>query len=172
VNGYADNKDNHLKRMRRIEGQVRGITKMIESDKYCIDVLTQVAAVNKALEAVALGLLDEHLKHCVGVAVAEGGHTGAGSVRLTAEAFRIAPRDLARRLTLRQTVELVRVATDVLEERLPPLAADEDEFRVLSEAVLRFGREVAFAAATAYAGAAEDRGAWDARLEALVVDGV
>ncbi|MGD9987647.1 PucR family transcriptional regulator [Pseudonocardia sp.] len=105
-------------------------------------------------------------------AVADGGHVGTGSVRLTAEAFRIAPRDLARRLTLRQTVELVRVATDVLEERLPPLAADDDEFRVLSEAVLRFGREVAFAAATAYAGAAEDRGAWDARLEALVVDGV
>ncbi|MGD9705287.1 MAG: metal-sensitive transcriptional regulator [Acidimicrobiia bacterium] len=73
MNGYADNKDNHLKRMRRIEGQVRGITKMIESDKYCIDVLTQVAAVNKALEAVALGLLDEHLKHCVSDAVAEGG---------------------------------------------------------------------------------------------------
>lgn len=106
------------------------------------------------------------------VVVADGSHAGAGSVRLTAEAFRIAPRDLARRLTLRQTVELVRVATDVLEERLPPLAGDEDEFRVLSEAVLRFGREVAFAAATAYAGAAEDRGAWDARLEALVVDGV
>ncbi|MCF7547441.1 metal-sensitive transcriptional regulator [Pseudonocardia sp. WMMC193] len=59
--------------MRRIEGQVRGITKMIESDKYCIDVLTQVAAVNKALEAVALNLLDEHLKHCVTDAVAEGG---------------------------------------------------------------------------------------------------
>ena len=73
MNGYTDNKDSHLKRMRRIEGQVRGITKMIESDKYCIDVLTQVSAVNKALEAVALGLLDEHLKHCVTDAVAEGG---------------------------------------------------------------------------------------------------
>ncbi|GAY10971.1 metal-sensitive transcriptional regulator [Pseudonocardia sp. N23] len=73
MHGYADNKDNHLTRMRRIEGQVRGITKMIESDKYCIDVLTQVAAVNKALEAVALGLLDDHLKHCVSDAVAEGG---------------------------------------------------------------------------------------------------
>ncbi|ALE82681.1 MULTISPECIES: metal-sensitive transcriptional regulator [unclassified Pseudonocardia] len=71
--GYADTKDAHVKRMRRIEGQVRGITKMIESDKYCIDVLTQVAAVNKALEAVALGLLDEHLKHCVADAAAEGG---------------------------------------------------------------------------------------------------
>ena len=71
--GYADTKDAHVKRMRRIEGQVRGITKMIESDKYCIDVLTQVAAVNKALEAVALGLLDEHLKHCVADAATEGG---------------------------------------------------------------------------------------------------
>ncbi|MFE7203377.1 metal-sensitive transcriptional regulator [Pseudonocardia alni] len=71
--GYADNKDAHVNRMRRIEGQVRGISKMIESDKYCIDILTQVSAVNKALEAVALGLLDEHLKHCVADAAAEGG---------------------------------------------------------------------------------------------------
>ncbi|GAA4971503.1 metal-sensitive transcriptional regulator [Pseudonocardia tropica] len=71
--GYADSKDSHIKRMRRIEGQVRGITKMIESDKYCIDILTQVSAVNKALEAVALGLLDEHLKHCVADAATEGG---------------------------------------------------------------------------------------------------
>lgn len=71
--GYADNKDAHVKRMRRIEGQVRGISRMIESDKYCIDILTQVSAVNKALEAVALGLLDEHLQHCVADAAAEGG---------------------------------------------------------------------------------------------------
>jgi DNA-binding PucR family transcriptional regulator len=94
------------------------------------------------------------------------------TIRLTAEAFRIAPRDLARRLSLRQTVELVRIATDVFEERLPPLAADEDERRLLMEGVLRFGRGAAFAAATAYAAAAEDRGAWDARLEALVIDAV
>ena len=73
MNGYSDTKDSHLKRMRRIEGQVRGITKMIESDKYCIDVLTQISAVNKALEAVALNLLDEHLKHCVTDAVSQGG---------------------------------------------------------------------------------------------------
>ena len=66
----------------------------------------------------------------------------------------------------------MRIATDVFEQRLPPLAADEDERRVLVEGVLRFGRGVAFAAATAYAAAAEDRGAWDARLEALVVDAV
>ncbi|OLT05871.1 transcriptional regulator [Pseudonocardia sp. CNS-004] len=73
MNGYADDKDAYLKRMRRIEGQVRGIAKMIESDQYCIDVLTQVSAATKALEAVALGLLDEHLRHCVTQAAAEGG---------------------------------------------------------------------------------------------------
>jgi hypothetical protein len=91
---------------------------------------------------------------------------------LTAEAFRIAPRDLARRISLRQTVELVRIAADVFEQHLPPLAADAAERHELTEAVLRFGREIAFAAATVYAGAAESRGAWDARLEALVVDAV
>jgi DNA-binding FrmR family transcriptional regulator len=73
MNGYADDKAAYLKRMRRIEGQVRGIAKMIEDDQYCIDVLTQVSAATKALEAVALGLLDEHLKHCVTEAVAQGG---------------------------------------------------------------------------------------------------
>jgi DNA-binding FrmR family transcriptional regulator len=73
MNGYASEKDAYLKRMRRIEGQVRGIAKMIETDQYCIDVLTQVSAATKALEAVALGLLDEHLKHCVTQAAAEGG---------------------------------------------------------------------------------------------------
>ncbi len=75
MNGYAQDKDAYLKRMRRVEGQVRGIAKMIEEDKYCIDVLTQVSAATKALEAVALGLLDEHLKHCVMEAVAQGGTT-------------------------------------------------------------------------------------------------
>jgi CsoR family transcriptional regulator, copper-sensing transcriptional repressor len=73
VNGYAQDKDAYLKRMRRIEGQVRGIAKMIESDQYCIDVLTQVSAATKALEAVALGLLEEHLRHCVAEAAADGG---------------------------------------------------------------------------------------------------
>jgi DNA-binding FrmR family transcriptional regulator len=71
--GYSDNKDNYAKRLRRIEGQVRGISKMIEDDKYCIDVLTQISAVNSALQSVALGLLEEHLSHCVSHAVAEGG---------------------------------------------------------------------------------------------------
>jgi DNA-binding FrmR family transcriptional regulator len=71
--GYSDTKDAHLKRLRRIEGQVRGISRMVEEDTYCIDVLTQVSAATKALQAVALGLLDEHLGHCVVQAVAAGG---------------------------------------------------------------------------------------------------
>jgi CsoR family transcriptional regulator, copper-sensing transcriptional repressor len=71
--GYHDSKAAHLKRLRRIEGQVRGIARMVEEDQYCIDVLTQVSAATKALQAVALGLLDEHLSHCVVDAVAAGG---------------------------------------------------------------------------------------------------
>ena len=63
--GYSLTKDDIAARLRRIEGQVRGIGSMVEADRYCIDVLTQVAAVNKALEAVAVGLVDEHLRHCV-----------------------------------------------------------------------------------------------------------
>ncbi|TQM09939.1 metal-sensitive transcriptional regulator [Pseudonocardia kunmingensis] len=73
MHGYTQDKDAYLKRLRRVEGQVRGIAKMIDDDKYCIDVLTQVSAATKALEAVALGLLDEHLRHCVVQAAAEGG---------------------------------------------------------------------------------------------------
>ncbi len=80
MNGYTQDKDAYLKRMRRIEGQVRGIAKMIEGDQYCIDVLTQVSAATKALEAVALGLLEEHLRHCVAQAVAEGGDTAEQKV--------------------------------------------------------------------------------------------
>ncbi|KAA2264325.1 PucR family transcriptional regulator [Solihabitans fulvus] len=93
-------------------------------------------------------------------------------IRLTAEAFRAAPKDISRWVSLRQTVELVRIALDVFEQQLPGLAASESERGPLTEAVLRYGREIAFAAATSYAAAAEARGAWDARLEALVVDGI
>lgn len=71
--GYSDTKQAHLRRLARIEGQVRGITRMVDEDKYCIDVLTQVAAVTSALRAVALGLLDEHMEHCVAHAVQAGG---------------------------------------------------------------------------------------------------
>jgi len=71
--GYSGRKDDCTKRLRRIEGQVRGIAKMIDEDKYCIDVLTQISAVTSALQSVALGLIDEHLAHCVSDAVAAGG---------------------------------------------------------------------------------------------------
>ena len=63
--GYAMNKDDYLNRLRRIEGQVRGLQRMIDDDVYCIDILTQVSAVNRALQSVAVGLLDEHVRHCV-----------------------------------------------------------------------------------------------------------
>ena len=71
--GYAENRDKVLNRLHRIEGQVRGLERMVEEDAYCIDVLTQVSAVTKALQAVALELLDDHLGHCVRDAVAAGG---------------------------------------------------------------------------------------------------
>ncbi|GHD46034.1 metal-sensitive transcriptional regulator [Mycetocola manganoxydans] len=73
MSGYVDNKEDLSKRLRRAEGQVRGIQKMIENDTYCIDILTQVAAVTKALENVALSLLDDHLAHCVAEASEQGG---------------------------------------------------------------------------------------------------
>ncbi|MBV8861455.1 MAG: metal-sensitive transcriptional regulator [Mycobacterium sp.] len=73
AHGYSSQKANYAKRLRRIEGQVRGIAKMIEDDKYCIDVLTQISAAHNALRSVALNLLDEHLGHCVTRAVSEGG---------------------------------------------------------------------------------------------------
>lgn len=63
--GYTHNKDRHLAALRRAEGQVRGIARMVEDDQYCIDVLTQVSAVTRALQSVALNLLEEHLGHCV-----------------------------------------------------------------------------------------------------------
>ena len=73
MTGYAGSKDDYLKRLRRIEGQVRGIARMVDEDVYCIDVLTQVSAVTKALQAVSIGLVEDHLGHCVTKAAAEGG---------------------------------------------------------------------------------------------------
>ena len=71
--GYMHRKDDYLKRLRRIEGQARGLQRMVEEEKYCIDILTQISAVTKALQSVALGLLDEHLNHCVVDAASAGG---------------------------------------------------------------------------------------------------
>ena len=65
MRGYSQDKDEYLKRLRRIEGQIRGLQRMVETDTYCIDVLTQVSAATKALQSVAVGLLDEHVRHCV-----------------------------------------------------------------------------------------------------------
>lgn len=81
THGYSADKDNYAKRMRRIEGQVRGIAKMIDEDKYCIDVLTQISAVNSALHSVALNLLDEHLGHCVTGAIADGGEEAESKIK-------------------------------------------------------------------------------------------
>jgi CsoR family transcriptional regulator, copper-sensing transcriptional repressor len=79
--GYSHAKDAHLKRLRRIEGQVRGLQRMVDEDQYCIDVLTQVSAATKALQQVALGLLEEHLSHCVVDAARRGGPEAEEKVR-------------------------------------------------------------------------------------------
>lgn len=84
--GYVGNKEDYLRRLRRVEGQVRGLQRMIERDEYCIDVLTQVSAATKALQSVALRLLDEHLGHCVAEAIAEGGQTAEAKVREASDA--------------------------------------------------------------------------------------
>ncbi|WP_256988820.1 PucR family transcriptional regulator [Rhodococcus sp. 05-2255-1e] len=93
-------------------------------------------------------------------------------IRFSLDAFQVIPQDLARRLTLRQTVDMVRVAMEFFEQWLPALARNDQQLVALTEAVLRYGRELGFAAASVYASAAESRGAWDTRLEALVVDAV
>jgi DNA-binding FrmR family transcriptional regulator len=71
---YNNSKDDYLKRLRRIEGQARGLQRMVEEEQYCIDILTQVSAMTKALQSVALGLLEEHMAHCVADAARQGGH--------------------------------------------------------------------------------------------------
>ena len=88
--GYAGSKEDYLKRLRRIEGQVRGLQRMVEQDTYCIDVLTQVSAATKALQAVALGLLDDHLGHCVRDAVAAGDDGAAADAKIAEASAAIA----------------------------------------------------------------------------------
>lgn len=84
---YGNDKENYLKRLRRIEGQVRGLQKMIDDDKYCIDILTQVSAVTRALQSFSLGLLDEHMAGCVVDAAAKGGPEADAKVREASEAI-------------------------------------------------------------------------------------
>ena len=85
--GYINRKDDYLKRLRRIEGQARGLQRMVEDEKYCIDILTQVSAMTKALQAVSLGLLEEHLSHCVVQAAQKGGREADEKVREAADAI-------------------------------------------------------------------------------------
>ncbi|MGD9704093.1 MAG: metal-sensitive transcriptional regulator [Acidimicrobiia bacterium] len=89
VHGYAMDKDDYLKRLKRIEGQVRGLQRMIDEDTYCIDILTQVSAATKALQSVAVGLLDQHVRHCVSNAIA---NDPAEAERMVTEATRAIER--------------------------------------------------------------------------------
>jgi DNA-binding FrmR family transcriptional regulator len=79
--GYSHHREDYLARLRRVEGQVRGLQRMVTDDKYCIDILTQVSAVTRALQSVALGLLEDHLGHCVADAAADGGPVAEAKLR-------------------------------------------------------------------------------------------
>lgn len=81
MRGYSEQKDAHQRRLRRIEGQIRGLQRMIDNDEYCIDVLTQISAATRALQAVSIALLDEHLKHCVSDAITKGGEEADEKIR-------------------------------------------------------------------------------------------
>lgn len=85
--GYTGTKDDYLKRLRRVEGQIRGIARMVDDDVYCIDILTQVSAATKALQAVSLGLMEDHLGHCVVDAARESHAAGDAKVREASEAI-------------------------------------------------------------------------------------
>src|SRR5690242_1122439 len=87
VHGYSAEKDSHLKRLRRVEGQVRGLQRMVEEDQYCIDILTQVSAATKALQSFSLELLEEHLAHCVVDAARKGGPEAQEKVREASDAI-------------------------------------------------------------------------------------
>ncbi|MDN5767919.1 MAG: metal-sensitive transcriptional regulator [Humibacillus sp.] len=85
--GYSGSKDDYQKRLRRIEGQVRGVQRMVDDDIYCIDILTQVSAITKALQAVSLGLLEDHVGHCVVDAARESDEAAQAKVREAADAI-------------------------------------------------------------------------------------
>ena len=85
--GYMTDKDDYLKRLKRIEGQARGISKMVDEEKYCIDILTQISALTSALQVVAVGLLDDHLKHCVLDAARMDGDEGELKIKEASDAI-------------------------------------------------------------------------------------
>lgn len=85
--GYLDHKGDVLSRLRKVEGQVRGLQRMVDADTYCIDVLTQISATTKALESTALLLMQDHLNHCVSAAVAEGGDVAEAKLKEAGDAI-------------------------------------------------------------------------------------
>jgi len=85
--GYMSDKEKYLARLKRIEGQARGIHRMVDEEQYCIDILTQISALNSALKSVALGLVDDHLKHCVADAVRIGGEEGDAKMKEATDAI-------------------------------------------------------------------------------------
>ena len=85
--GYITDKERYLNRLKRIEGQARGISRMVDEEKYCIDILTQISALKSALEAVAVGLLDDHLKHCVVDAARAGGDEADQKIKEASDAI-------------------------------------------------------------------------------------
>ncbi|GIF10134.1 metal-sensitive transcriptional regulator [Actinoplanes teichomyceticus] len=87
AHGYISDKDDYLKRLRRIEGQIRGLQRMVDDEAYCIDILTQVPAATKALQTVALGLLDDHLAHCVADAARDGGPDADAKLKEASDAI-------------------------------------------------------------------------------------
>ncbi|MER7210402.1 metal-sensitive transcriptional regulator [Streptosporangium sp. NPDC000239] len=87
MSGYTANREDHLRRLRRIEGQVRGLQRMVDEDKYCIDILTQVSAADHALRSFALSLLEEHMAHCVADAAAKGGAEADSKVKEATDAI-------------------------------------------------------------------------------------
>ncbi|GAB3844850.1 metal-sensitive transcriptional regulator [Nesterenkonia populi] len=87
THGYISDKDRYLARLKRIEGQARGIHRMIDEDTYCIDILTQISAITSALNNVALGLLDDHLSHCVTGAVQDGGAEAEAKIKEASDAI-------------------------------------------------------------------------------------
>ncbi len=111
--GYTMAKDDYLKRLRRIEGQVRGLQRMVDNDEYCIDILTQVSAVTKALQSVAVGLLDQHLRHCVTNAATKALQSVA--VGLLDEHLRHCVADAARAGEPGQAEALISEATHAID---------------------------------------------------------
>jgi DNA-binding FrmR family transcriptional regulator len=87
AHGYIKDKDDYLKRLRRVEGQIRGLQRMVGDEVYCIDILTQVSAATRALETVALGLLDDHLAHCVVDAARDGGPDAEAKLKEASDAI-------------------------------------------------------------------------------------